>query len=61
MRIKELILELLNEDMNDQLYFRFEDEQGRIVYFTPEGICFDSDRFQSVRGVKYTTINLNDA
>jgi len=61
MRIKELILELLNEDINDQLYFRFEDEQGRIVYFTPEGVCCNSDRFKDAWGVKYTTVNLNDA
>jgi hypothetical protein len=61
MRIKDLISELLNEDMNEEIYFRYEDELGRIVYFAPDGICFDSDRFQSVRGVKYTTVILTDA
>lgn len=60
MRIKDLIRELLNEDMEDDLYLRYEDGEGKIVYFTPEGICFDSDRFQSVKGVKYTTVNLTD-
>lgn len=28
MKIKELILELINEDMNEDLYFRYEDDDG---------------------------------
>jgi hypothetical protein len=61
MKIKELILELLNEDMSEDLYFRYEDDAGNIRYFYPDGICFDSDRFQNTHGVKYVTIALEDA
>jgi hypothetical protein len=61
MTIKELILELLNEDMGEYLYFRYEDEAGNVRFFHPNGICFDSDRFQNIRGAKYTTISLDDA
>jgi hypothetical protein len=39
MIVRDVIVQLLSENMSDELYFRYEDDNGNIRYFQTDGVC----------------------
>ena len=56
MKAKDLIIELLNENLDEEIYFRFEDDGGNEHYFRCDGLTSMHQYKTSYYGSKPTVI-----